>query len=63
MPAGKLLVLAVALAIILGVGLVVALVQTYPPVGLTLVAVGLFLSSRIGLAGENARLGRCWPWG
>ena len=58
MPAGKLLVLAVALAIILGVGLVVApLVQTYPPVGLTLVAVGLFLSSRISLAGENAAVG------
>ncbi|MCH1492409.1 MAG: DUF2955 domain-containing protein [Luminiphilus sp.] len=58
MPAGKLLVMAVALTVILGVGLVVApLVEEYPPVGLTLVALGLLLSSRISLAGENAAVG------
>ncbi len=58
MPAAKLLVLAVALTVILGVGLVVApLVEQYPPIGLTLVGLGLFLSSRMSLAGENAAVG------
>ncbi|MDG1065157.1 MAG: DUF2955 domain-containing protein [Luminiphilus sp.] len=58
MPAGKLLVLATALAVLLGVGLLVApLVEQYPPVGLSLVALGLFVSSRLSLGGDKAAVG------
>ena len=58
MPVGKLLILAVALAVILGVGLWVApLVEQYPPVGLSLVALGLFVSSRLSLGGDKAAVG------
>lgn len=58
MPAGKLLVLAIALTVILGVGLLLApIVAKYTPVGLLLVVVGLFVSSRLSLAGESAAVG------
>ncbi|MBT6039440.1 MAG: DUF2955 domain-containing protein, partial [Halieaceae bacterium] len=58
MPVGKLLMLAVALAVILGIGLWVApLVEQYAPVGLSLVALGLFVSSRLSLGGDKAAVG------
>ena len=58
MPAGKLLILAVALAVILGIGLWVApLVEQYAPVGFSLVALGLFVSSRLSLGGDKAAVG------
>jgi len=58
MPVGKLLILAVALAVILGIGLWVApLVEQYAPVGLSLVALGLFVSSRLSLGGDKAAVG------
>ncbi len=58
MPAGKLLVMAIALAVILGVGLLLApIVAKYTPVGLLLVVVGLFVSSRLSLGGESAAVG------
>ncbi|MDA8827133.1 DUF2955 domain-containing protein [Luminiphilus sp.] len=58
MPVGKLLILAVALAVILGIGLWVApLVEQYAPVGFSLVALGLFVSSRLSLGGDKAAVG------
>lgn len=58
MPVGKLLILAVALSVILGIGLWVApLVEQYAPVGLSLVALGLFVSSRLSLGGDKAAVG------
>ena len=58
MPVGKLLMLAVALAVILGIGLWVApLVEQYAPVGFSLVALGLFVSSRLSLGGDKAAVG------
>ena len=58
MPPAKLLVMAVALAVILATGLVIApLIAKYPPVGLLLVVVGLTVSSRLSLAGESAAVG------
>ena len=58
MPLGKLLGLAVALAVILGVGLLIApLVEQYAPVGLSLVAFGLFVSNRLSLGGDKAAVG------
>ncbi|MDA7584645.1 DUF2955 domain-containing protein [Luminiphilus sp.] len=58
MPVGKLLILAVALAVILGIGLWVApLMEQYAPVGLSLVALGLFVSSRLSLGGDKAAVG------
>ncbi len=47
-----------ALAVILGIGLWVApLVEQYAPVGLSLVALGLFVSSRLSLGGDKAAVG------
>ncbi len=58
MPPAKLLVIAIALAVILGTGILAApLVQLYPPVGLTVVALGLFFSSRLSISGEKAAVG------
>ena len=58
MPAAKLLVTVVALTLILSMGLVVApLVDGYTAVGLLLVGLGLFVSTRLSLASENAALG------
>ena len=58
MPLGKLLGLAVALAVILGVGLLIApMVEQYAPVGLSLVAFGLFVSNRLSLGGDKAAVG------
>ncbi len=58
MPAGKLLVLALALALILWIGLLVApIMEQYAPVGLSLVALGLFVSSRLSLGGDKAAVG------
>jgi len=58
MPLGKLLGLAVALAVLLGVGLLVApLVEQYASVGLSLVAFGLFVSNRMSLGGDKAAVG------
>jgi len=54
----QLLVAALALFIILGTGVVIApWVSQYPPVGITVVAVGLFISSRLSIAGEKAAVG------
>ena len=58
MAAGKLLGLAVALALILGVGLLIApLVEQYAPIGLSLVALGLFVSNRMSLGGDKTAVG------
>ena len=58
MPPGKLLVIALALGVMLGLGLLVApLVEHYPLIGIILVAVGLFVSAQLSLGGDKAAVG------
>lgn len=57
-PPAKLLIVALALAVILGTGLVAApLVEAYPLIGLCLVAGGLYASSHLALGTDKAAVG------